>query len=92
MESTPSSFALWSPAQTRPQLTVGDTCYVTARVLNVRSQPESNGFIHAQFGRNYQVVVLDLPNRNWIHVQYWNGDVGVTGYVSQGYLAKQANQ
>jgi hypothetical protein len=40
-------------------------------------------------GRNYLGTIIALPNRNWALVLFMSGDVGMKGYVSQWYLAKE---
>lgn len=73
----------------RPLFTVGDTVYVAASVLNIRSQPQAKGFETAYVVRNARGTILALPNRHWARVLFTSEDVGVEGYVSQWYLAKK---
>lgn len=84
---TPSNWT--GTNQIRPKLAVGDTCYATVRLLNVRGWPYLTAPAHAQFGPHEPLTILDLPNSEWAHVSYMNGDVGISGYVSQRYVAKK---
>jgi hypothetical protein len=79
------------PVSIRPQFAIGDTVYVATRFLNVRSSPHADGpgDPNSYVGRNYKGTVVALPNRNWALVLFMSGDVGIRGYVSQWYLAKE---
>ncbi|WP_426059023.1 hypothetical protein [Hymenobacter sp. B1770] len=78
-------------ASKRPPFQVGDTVYVAASVLNIRPRPRAEG--PAEPGlyvvRNARGTVTALPNSNWALVLFMSEDVGVEGYVSQWYLAKE---
>lgn len=76
----------------RPLFTVGDIVYVAASVLNIRSQPQAKGFETVYVVRNERGTILALPNRHWARVLFTSEDVGVEGYVSQWYLAKEKSK
>jgi hypothetical protein len=75
----------------RPHFAIGDTVYVATRFLNVRGRPHTDGPGNPMLdvGRNYSGTVIVLPNRNWALVRFMREDVGMEGYVSQWYLAKE---
>ncbi len=72
-----------------PRLVVGETYYVTATILNMRSRPvaEGPGDPNLQLGRNAQLTILEISNSNWVSVRYTSEDVSVVGYVSKWYLS-----
>jgi len=80
-----------APVSRRPQFAIGDTVYVATRFLNVRGRPHADGPGNPMLyvGRNYIGTVIALPNRNWALVRFMSEDVGMEGYVSQWYLAKE---
>jgi hypothetical protein len=88
---TDQAFRQAVPVSIRPQLAIGDTVYVATRFLNVRGSPHADGPGNPMLyvGRNYIGIVIALPNRNWALVRFMREDVGMEGYVSQWYLAKE---
>ena len=76
-------------ASKRPPFKVGDTVYVAASVLNIRPQPKAEGFEESYVVRNARGTIIALLNSNWARVLFTSEDVGVDGYVSQWYLAKE---
>ncbi len=86
-----SKRALAKRASHRSPFAVGDTVYVATLFLNVRGRPHADGpgDPNLYVGRNKMGTVVALPNRNWALVQFMSEDVGMIGYVSQWYLAKE---
>ena len=80
-----------APASRRPHFVVGDTVYVAVRFLNVRPLPRADGPGNPMLyvGRNMRGTIVALPNRHWAQVVFMREDVGLEGYVSQWYLAKE---
>ncbi|MFC7666259.1 hypothetical protein ACFQT0_01560 [Hymenobacter humi] len=64
---------------------------MATRFLNVRPRPRAEGPGNPKLyvGRNTMGTVVALPNRNWAQVVFMSEDVGIEGYVSQWYLAKE---
>ena len=83
---------LTPPTNTRLRpLRAGDTVYVVASFLNIRPRPQADGPGNPllYMGRNRQGTVVAVPNRNWALVLFTSEDVGIEGYASQWYLARQ---
>lgn len=74
--------------QPRSTLAVGDSCYVTATVVNLRNEPTATSMSICLFKCNERLKVVEIPNKNWVRVNYYNGDVGVYAYIAARYLAK----
>ncbi|MGY3087079.1 hypothetical protein ACVWYF_000105 [Hymenobacter sp. UYAg731] len=79
------------PAAMQPPLLAGDTVYVMASLLNIRPRPRADGPGNPllYIGHNRQGTVVAVPNRNWVLVRFTSEDVGIVGYASQWYLARQ---
>ena len=73
----------------QPELLVGDTCYINAKIIGIRGEPLESSI---EFGNLYykdKVLVTEKPQGKWIRVSCTNGDVGVLGYVLKKYLSKE---
>ena len=73
----------------QPDFSVGDTCYVNAKVIGIRGEPLDTSIEFENLYRNYKVIITEKPQDKWIRVSYTNGDVGVLGYVLKEYLSKK---